>query len=414
MKGMRFVLILLLFVFTARAQTDTIPNSKVQLDYTDKGFQLKTGNEKFLLHLESRLQFRFSYPGDQNPLTLDDLETDKPVFKINRARLKVGGNAFSPHLKYYWEYELSQGNLLDFRIMFEKLEGFNIKVGQWKTFYNRERVISSGKQQMADRSIITRPFTLDRQQGISVYGRLFRERLADLTYHLSVLTGTGRGEIENDDKNFMYVGRLQWNFLGRELSMTSSDLTYHEKPVALLAVAAVTNRSPYTRFSQAGGGQLIGYEDGAPGQYRVNQGMIETAFMYKGFSWQNEFHWKQIDDRVSGEITGLRGSYYQAGYFFNNLWEAIPEPLELSTRYARYVPNTDFSDTFEEEFTVALNWFFKGHRNKLTAEISAFDFLLYPGKRNIQLGYLLSGNHYHHPCDKARGIRKVNNDPVFT
>ncbi|MDX1332248.1 MAG: porin, partial [Robiginitalea sp.] len=224
------------------------------------------------------------------------------------------------------------------------------------------------------RSILTRPFTLDRQQGISVYGRLFRERLADLTYHVSVLTGTGRGEVENDDSHLMYVGRLQWNFLGRELPMTSSDLAYSEKPVALLAAAAATNRSPYTRFSQAGGGQLIGYEDGEAGQYRVNQGMVETALMYRGLSWQNEFHWKQISDRINGGTTGLWGSYYQLGYFFNNLWEVIPEDLELSARYARYVPDTDFSEVFEEEFTFGLNWFFNGHRNKLTAEVSVFDF----------------------------------------
>ena len=258
--------------------------------------------------------------------------------------------------------------------MFEKFEGFRIKVGQWKTFYNRERVISSGKQQMAERSIITRPFTVDRQQGISFYGRLFKGSLADLTYHTSILTGTGRGSFENDDKHMMYVGRLQWNFLGRELGMTSSDLDYQEKPTALIALGALTNRSPFTRFSQAGGGQLIGYAEGVAGQYRVNQGLIETALMYKGFSWQNEFHFKEIKDNVNNAQTTLLGSYYQAGYFFHDLWEIIPKPLEFAARYARYTPNRDI-DFFEEEFTLALNWFFKGgHRNKLTAEVSVFDF----------------------------------------
>ncbi len=362
------------FPLAAQSDTESESESKVSLKYTNKGFQLKTEDDKFLLHLESRLQFRFASPGDQNPLTLDDLETEKPVFKINRARLKVGGHAFDPNLKYYWEYELGQGNLLDFRVMYEKFEAFKIKVGQWKTFYNRERVISSGKQQLAERSIITRPFTIDRQQGVSVYGRVFKETLADLTYHASVLTGMGRGAFDNDDKNFMYVGRLQWNFLGRELGMTSSDLEFHEKPVGLIAVGAVTNRSPFTRFSQAGGGQLIGYDEGVAGQYRVNQGLLETAFMYKGFSWQNEFHRKQIDDRVNDRITTLVGSYYQAGYFFHNLWDAIPQPLELAARYARYVPDTELPENLEEEYTIGLNWFFRGHRNKLTAEISVFDF----------------------------------------
>ena len=47
-------------------------------------------------------------------------------------------------------------------MMIEKWDFFKIKIGQWKAYYNRERIISSGKQQMTDRSIITRPFTLDR------------------------------------------------------------------------------------------------------------------------------------------------------------------------------------------------------------------------------------------------------------
>lgn len=370
-----WILLSTLMGIGAQAQNDSISKSKIEVEYTDKGFQFTTADDRFQLHLESRFQFRFATPGDQNPLTLDDLESNEPVFKINRARLKAGGHAFQPYLKYYWEYELSQGNLLDFRVMFEKFPAFNIKVGQWKAYYNRERVISSGKQQLVDRSIITRPFTVDRQLGLSFYGRLFEGSLADFTYHASILTGTGRGEVENDDGHFMYVGRLQWNFLGRELPMTGSDLSFHEKPTGLIALGGVTNRSPYTRFSQAGGGQLFGLEDGLPGQYRVNQGLLETAFMYRGFSWQNEFHTKEIQDKINGGTTRLTGSYYQAGYFFSHLWKAIPEPLELAARYARYTPNTDRRDFFEEEFALALNWFFKGgHRNKLTAEITVFDF----------------------------------------
>jgi len=58
-----------------------------------------------------------------------------------------------------------------------------------------------------------------------------------------------------------------------------------EKAVGLVALAAVTNRSPYTRFSSAGGGQLEGFDQGEPGQYRVNQALAETALKYRGFSW---------------------------------------------------------------------------------------------------------------------------------
>jgi phosphate-selective porin len=363
------------FIHAQETILDSVKKPKVELDYTNKGFQFKTTDNKYALQLESRLQFRFATPGDQDPLSFDELYNDSnSVFKINRARLKVGGHAFQPYLKYYFEYELSQGNLLDFRLMFTKWKGFNIKVGQWKTYYNRERVISSGKQQMVDRSIITRPFTLDRQQGVSFYGRLFETTLADFTYHVSVLTGTGRGARTNDDDDLMYVGRLQWNFLGREISMSGSDLDFTQKPTALIAIAAVTNRSPYTRFSQAGGGQLEGFEEGIAGQYQVQQGLLESAFKYKGFSWQSELHTKHIDDRLNAAKTTLTGSYYQAGYFFANTFDFVPKALEVAARYARFRPNIDIPKNLQHEYGLGFNWFFKGHRNKLTTEFTYFEF----------------------------------------
>jgi hypothetical protein len=52
---------------------------------------------------------------------------------------------------------------------------------------------------MMDRSIIHRPFTLDRQQGVAIYGRLQGGGMGDFNYWFSVLTGNGRGAITNDD-----------------------------------------------------------------------------------------------------------------------------------------------------------------------------------------------------------------------
>ncbi len=71
-------------------------------------------------------------------------------------------------------------------------------------------------------------------------------------------------------------------------SISGSDLNYTENAEGTLTLAAVTNRSPYTRFSTGGGGQLPGFDDGDPGQYRVNQALLESAIKYHGFSWQQE------------------------------------------------------------------------------------------------------------------------------
>ena len=350
---------------------------RVNIRHGNKGFEFQTSDDRFLLQIQGRLQFRFATPVDQDPLTYDEFIGDpKTVFKINRARLKVGGHAFKPWLKYYWEYELSQSNLLDFRIMLEKWEWLSFKVGQWKVEFTRERFISSGEQQLIERSLINRAFTVDRQQGVSVYGHLKGHGIADFNYWAAVLTGTGRGNTKADDNHLMYFGRLQWNFLGREVSFEGSDLEITEKPAAIVAAAFVTNRSSYTRFSQAGGGALEGYEIGADGQYRVNQLNLETAFKYHGLSWQSEVHWKNIIDKMDNDAATLfRGYYVQAGYLLHQSIQWWPKPLEFAVRHALYRPHVNVQDDAQRETSFDLNWFFNGHKNKLTAEASVFNFL---------------------------------------
>ncbi|HRV54575.1 MAG: porin [Flavobacteriaceae bacterium] len=349
---------------------------KWDFSYGSKGLEIVSPDKNYALNVQSRFQFRFATPNDQDPISFDDFnDENNTAFKINRARLKVGGHAYKNWIQYYWEYDFSNSSLLDFRVMIERWEWLKLKIGQWKVEYSRERRISSGEQQLVDRSILNRPFTIDRQQGLEVYGRLKNNGFLDFSYWLAVLTGTGRGSSTNDDNHLMYFGRLQWNLLGEDIGFESSDLEFHETPEAIIAVAAVTNRSLYTRFSTSGGGELIGYEDAENGQYRINQINFETAFVYQGFSWQSEFHTKRIIDKLNNNTsTTLRGYYVQAGLLGNSIASWWPKPLEIAARYAHYVPDHDILQNNENEFSVGLNWFFKEHKNKLTVEFSKFDY----------------------------------------
>jgi phosphate-selective porin OprO and OprP len=349
--------------------------TKPLVTHSDKGFEFRTSDGKFLLQFAGRVQFRFSTPFDSDPLTVSDFNNEqKNTFLVNRARLKIGGYAYKPWLKYYFEYEMGQSNLLDFKVMVEKWKAISFKVGQWKTDFNRERVISSGEQQMMERSFINLPFTLDRQQGVEVYGHIDGRGAANFNYWLSILTGTGRGVRENDDRTLMYVARLQWNPLGKVVEMSGSDEERTARPALLIAVAGAQNSSPYTRFSQSGGGELEGFENGVAGQYDIRQALVETAFKYRGFSWQHETHFKLIEDNVNSTSTRLAGNYFQAGYFLNGLIHSIPPLLELAFRYADYRPDLSLENNQQHEYSTSLNWFFNGHKNKLTAEYSYIVF----------------------------------------
>ena len=96
--------------------------------------------------------------------------------------------------------------------------------------------------------------------------------------------------------------------------------------------------------------------------------------MYRGFAWQQEYHSKAINDYVNTTTTTLVGSYAQLGYFLHELIAAVPSPLELATRYAYYDPDTDITDDLQHELSFAANWFFHGHLNKLTADVSHLFF----------------------------------------
>ena len=104
--------------FLVNGQIDTTVVTKVPaVQYTEKGFAFTSPDSNYQMHIEWRGQFRIAYPTDSDPVNLEDLDQDKVHIKVNRARMKVGGHAYKPYFKYYLEYELFAGNLLDFRVM---------------------------------------------------------------------------------------------------------------------------------------------------------------------------------------------------------------------------------------------------------------------------------------------------------
>jgi len=100
-----------------------------------------------------RLQTRFDdYPG-QNPSAADlRLERDSEL-DLNRGRLKGGGPLGAEWLDVYFEYDQPSGYLLDLRATLQVGEQLFLRIGQWKSDFNRERIDSSGKQQVTVRSI---------------------------------------------------------------------------------------------------------------------------------------------------------------------------------------------------------------------------------------------------------------------
>jgi len=388
-----------------RAVAKTVSDkSPIVASYGSKGFKLATRDGKFATNLQWRAQFRYSNPTDSDPRQIDDFggyafsaanpreiirvsDESRSNFEQRRLRMKIGGHGFQPWLKYYFEVDLqpardvddnaasASARVIDWRVDIAKWDWGGIRLGQWKIDLNRERVDSSGRQQFVERSIVNRVFTVDRQIGLQLRGRLFEGTATDLNYYAGIFNGEGRG-VRNSSEDHLYMGRLQWNFLGRELAWKQTDVEYTELPTGSFAIAGFTNTGPCTRWSSSGCGNLDGFTkaaSAAPDQFKIEQGVQEFAFKYRGFSFQQEWHRKFITDRVEGTRSDLTGAYVQAGYFFHDWIDAIPAPLEFAARYA-YVeePNAFDRNVYNEreEFTLGANWFFRGHSNKLTLDLS--------------------------------------------
>lgn len=353
------------------AQSD--PSSNSPFTYGDRGLQFESADGNNLLWFGVRLQTRFSESEtEQEFLPGLPSETENEL-ELRRGRLKLGGHLVTPRLTLYSEYDTVNDRLIDLRSSFAFTDWLNVRVGQWKSEFNRERVDSSGAQQFVERSITTPVFTIDRQKGIVASGRMLRGSKLDTSFWFGRLSGAGRGGPVGDADG-LWLGRLQWNFHGRVLAFSQSNLSQRERPAGSVAIAAVSGKSRFTRFSGSGGGQLDGYTDGLSDQYRLEQFLFETAWQHKGFSWQQELHWKKLTDRVNNTEQRLRGGYAQTGMFFADVWQAMPEPLEFAIRYA-FVKSGEISgDRDEQEYSVVANWFFHGHRNKLTADFSRLQF----------------------------------------
>ena len=353
-------------------------NAENELDiYYDDLTHIVTQDGNTHLKVEMRIQTRFSTPFESNPKTIDDLQEDAiSSFGLNRARFKVGGNFYRPWIKLKYEYDLNSSQTLDARITLEQSEQFQFRFGRMKAHYSPERVTSSKDQQFVDRSMVNDYFTLDRQQGISFLGRLNKGTALDLNYSFDVFNGTGR-EGDNENDKFMYIARLQSNFLGEKVTSAMGDLKISQNPIAHIAVAASTNESRYTRFSTSSPTQVndLPQHDETDG-YKLEQWMVDAVYRYQGFSFQAEYHNKDITDQYNLNLTetlNMTGYYAQAGFFPHTLMANIPEQLELAARYSTVDPDTSIDGNDQREYLVAANWFFNGHRSKLTADIGRYE-----------------------------------------
>lgn len=357
------LLILMTKSFPAMAEEVTQPQTQevkivnVETGYKDN-FYLKTMDNKFRLDIYGYGQVRYTY--QTNDITAKD---DLSNFQVQRVRLGLKGFVYSDKLKYQLvlsasqsgEFDFDKVSLLDWFIDYSPVNEFGVRAGQFKVPYSTSFTISASELQFVERTQVDSNFRLDRDNGINLSGKVFNSKL---TYNLGIYNGEGRNKTNPDNGN-LYSGRVIFEPLGK-YPYHESDNERSDQPLVMLSAAFASSKDQADSSNPNLSGRLAST---AMGVSDVTSYNAFVGVKYSGASLHGEYYQRAINPENNGisDETG-DGYYIQAGYF------VVPKIVEIAARYESFDPNKDKDNDNRNEYGGGINYFFKGHRNKIQAD----------------------------------------------
>ncbi len=242
----------------------------------------------------------------------------------------------------------------------------NIKVGQYKSPFGLEFLTSSTELLTIERSLPTSALVADRQIGIMVWGKPLTHVLPEqkelLTYYAGVFNGNGRNINNNDNNEFMYVGRLEllpWKgqVIGQEAQLrlggdylySRDDSGVNISPAGNLKVNTDGSLSSFTLASAA---ERSSYS-------------FDAALTIGPFDLRGEYLNEHVNGRLVNGVAPTAdfepsGWYVQAGYFI------VPKKLQVVSRFESLDPDQVANDNIHS-VVGGLNYYIHGDSLKLMA-----------------------------------------------
>ncbi len=381
-KNGNLILIVILFI--------TLSSNAQHVSGTlGKGINIAPQDSTFGLNFSPR--FQTTYAG------IFDLDSDNygDVFLIRRARLKFSGFIYNPNIRF--KLELGQSNrdtgggnaaqfnntansLLDAVLKYKFGKGWDFWVGQTKLPGNRQRVVSSQKMQLVDRSLVNARYNLDRDLGIQLY---HKNKLGKgvLNKVVAISMGEGRGIVTPNIGGYSYTVHIDYLPMGEFTNkgdFIEADLA--REPTGKLAIGLTYNFNDEAGRSRGQLGDFMLDEFGT--QYTSDLSAIFIDLMYKhnGFSLLTEYTIKEsaatksgngiIISTPSGDLKFATGSGFmaQTGYLFKSNYE-------ISGRFTT-ITSDDLvfsSVTNEQEYMIGFSKYIFNNSLKIQTDFSYRD-----------------------------------------
>lgn len=317
----------------------------------------------------SKVAFRYQTRYEGNYDLVDSDYTGRAF--VRRARIKGNGFAFSPKITYKFEYDVANGYVLDAVVKWNFTGNWTVWFGQTKLPGNIERVFSSQKLQLVDRSLLNSKFTLDRDAGAQLRHHF---KLGN-TFLVREIFAVSQGEGLNDKSKSTgngYTGRIELLPFGnftKKGDYFAADLKREKTPKLMLSATYDFNQNAMLSRGQKGN-YLVGDLE------NLQTLFIDAHFKYQGFSFFGEY----VDRKTSDGSPLLENSfldgesidecYYtgesinlQLGYLMKNNWE-------IAGRYTNVNANDLYDNNDLNQYTIGFSKYVVGHNLKVQTDFS--------------------------------------------
>ncbi len=291
----------------------------------------------------------------------------KDRFRLRRARINLTGDfAEQFDFKLEGDFENSDGlnanrtafEATDIFINWHQFPWAQIKMGQWKAPFGLEQLTPDTSLYIIERSLPTGAITPERQIGVQLWGKplatVWPEQKDLLTYYAGIFNGNGRNITNNDNNNFMYVGRLESTLFKSKM--------WGESYLKLGADVLNSRDDAGTNISQSL--TLKVNSDGSLSPFTLPTAAERTAWSVDAwlrlgrFDLIGEYLEEYVNGRTVNGVPGMpdfttNGYYITAGYFL------IPKKLQLAVQWQDLNPGQKGNDGIRS-ITGGLNYYIHG------------------------------------------------------